>query len=185
MYENSPCGVILMGHAVSFRFLSITNYIKHLPFIEENYIAIIIDIELSPSPDVMHIAFAFMSISVLDLVFTVITSSSRRDYTVSMPDGSARTHSYVWTQSIEFQSCPHEEVLSAAPASQQLSVDQIFVMYDSSNQLIRFATSNKIGSIHSKKQRSAKTHDRAIKHRVCYTCVPGAHKQTYTARVYL
>ncbi|XP_016374163.1 nidogen-1-like [Sinocyclocheilus rhinocerous] len=79
----------------------------------------------------------------------LITSSSRRDYTVSMPDGSVRTHSYLWTQSIKFQSCPHEEVLSAVPASQQLSVDQIFVMYDSSNQLIRFAMSNKIGSIHS------------------------------------
>uniref|UniRef100_A0A8C2E666 Nidogen 1b n=1 Tax=Cyprinus carpio TaxID=7962 RepID=A0A8C2E666_CYPCA len=80
---------------------------------------------------------------------SLITSSSRRDYTVSMPDGSVRTHSYLWTQSIKFQSCPHEEVLSAVPASQQLSVDQIFVMYDSGNQLIRFAMSNKIGSIHS------------------------------------
>uniref|UniRef100_A0A672QGY6 Nidogen 1b n=1 Tax=Sinocyclocheilus grahami TaxID=75366 RepID=A0A672QGY6_SINGR len=79
----------------------------------------------------------------------LITSSSQRDYIVSMPDGSVRTHSFLWTQSIKFQSCPHEEVLSAVPASQQLSVDQIFVMYDSSNQLIRFAMSNKIGSIHS------------------------------------
>uniref|UniRef100_A0A673G3M9 Nidogen-1-like n=1 Tax=Sinocyclocheilus rhinocerous TaxID=307959 RepID=A0A673G3M9_9TELE len=79
----------------------------------------------------------------------LITSSSRRDYIVSMPDGSVRTHSFLWTQNIKFQSCPHEEVLSAVPASQQLSVDQIFVMYDSSNQLIRFAMSNKIGSIHS------------------------------------
>ncbi|XP_067287104.1 nidogen-1-like isoform X2 [Pseudorasbora parva] len=79
----------------------------------------------------------------------LITSSSRRDYTVSMPDGSISTHSYLWTQSIRFQSCPHEELTHSTPASQQLSVDQIFVMYDSSNQLIRFAMSNKIGSIHS------------------------------------
>ncbi|XP_016359718.1 nidogen-1-like [Sinocyclocheilus anshuiensis] len=79
----------------------------------------------------------------------LITSSSRRDYIVSMPDGSVRTLSFLWTQNIKFQSCPHEEVLSAVPVSQQLSVDQIFVMYDSSNQLIRFAMSNKIGSIHS------------------------------------
>ncbi|KAI2658943.1 Nidogen-1 [Labeo rohita] len=79
----------------------------------------------------------------------VITSSSRRDYTVNMPDGSVRTYSYLWTQNIKFQSCSHEEVMSAVPASQQLSVDQIFVMYDASNQLIRFAMSNKIGSIHS------------------------------------
>ncbi|XP_050978826.1 nidogen-1 [Labeo rohita] len=79
----------------------------------------------------------------------LITSSSRRDYTVNMPDGSVRTYSYLWTQNIKFQSCSHEEVMSAVPASQQLSVDQIFVMYDASNQLIRFAMSNKIGSIHS------------------------------------
>ncbi len=118
----------------------------------------------------MHVvAFAFMSIacclyqsSIFSVMFTVITSSSRRDYTVSMPEGSARTHSYLWTQSIKFQSCPHEEVLSAAPASQQLSVDQIFVMYDSSNQLIRFAMSNKIGSIHSKKH--VNIHNLVLKH---------------------
>ncbi|KAK9966993.1 hypothetical protein ABG768_004067 [Culter alburnus] len=79
----------------------------------------------------------------------LITSSSRRDYTVNMPDGSVRKHSYLWTQSIRFQSCPHEELMSSVPDSQQLSVDQIFVMYDSGNQLIRFAMSNKIGSIHS------------------------------------
>lgn len=79
----------------------------------------------------------------------MITSSSRRDYTVNMPDGSVRKHSYLWTQSIRFQSCPHEELMSSVPDSQQLSVDQIFVMYDSGNQLIRFAMSNKIGSIHS------------------------------------
>ncbi|XP_043107714.1 LOW QUALITY PROTEIN: nidogen-1-like [Puntigrus tetrazona] len=78
----------------------------------------------------------------------LITSSSRREYTVSAPDGSVRSHSYVWTQSVEFQSCPHEELPSAVP-SQQLSVDQIFVMFDSGNQLIRFAMSNKIGSVHS------------------------------------
>ncbi len=134
----------------------------------------------------MHVvAFAFMSIacclyqsSIFSVMFTVITSSSRRDYTVSMPDGSARTHSYLWTQSIKFQSCPHEEVLSAAPASQQLSVDQIFVMYDSSNQLIRFAMSNKIGSIHSKKL-SAKTHDKATKHWVLSLYVSLEHRSSH------
>lgn len=79
----------------------------------------------------------------------LITSSSRRDYTVNMADGSVHTRSYVWTQTIKFQSCPHEEIMSSVPPSQQLSVDQIFVMYDAGNQLIRFAMSNKIGSIHS------------------------------------
>ncbi|XP_051529265.1 nidogen-1-like [Myxocyprinus asiaticus] len=79
----------------------------------------------------------------------LITSSSRRDYTINMPDGSTHTRSYLWTQNIKFQSCPHEEVMRSVPPSQQLSIDQIFVMYDSNNQLIRYAMSNKIGSIHS------------------------------------
>ncbi|KAA0707379.1 Nidogen-1 [Triplophysa tibetana] len=77
----------------------------------------------------------------------LITSSSRRDYTVNMPDGSGHTRSYLWTQTIRFQSCPHQEDMSSTPPSQQLSVDQIFVMYDAGNQLIRFAMSNKIGPI--------------------------------------
>nr|XP_055040010.1 nidogen-1-like isoform X2 [Misgurnus anguillicaudatus] len=76
-----------------------------------------------------------------------ITSSSRRDYTVNMPDGSVQMRSYMWKQSITFKSCPHEAL--SVPPSQQLSVDQIFVMYDAGNQLIRYAMSNKIGSVHS------------------------------------
>ncbi|KAM3864903.1 nidogen-1-like [Diretmus argenteus] len=79
----------------------------------------------------------------------LITSFSNRDYTVSLPDGSIQTRSYQWRQTITFQTCPHDEATRAAPATQQLSVDQIFVMYDVGNQLIRYAMSNKIGSIHS------------------------------------
>ncbi|TRY83857.1 hypothetical protein DNTS_030091 [Danionella cerebrum] len=80
---------------------------------------------------------------------SLITSSSRREYIINMPDGRTQTHSYLWTQNIRFEGCPHEDILSTVPSSQQLSVDQVFVMYDSGNQLIRFAMSNKIGSIHS------------------------------------
>ncbi|XP_056136389.1 nidogen-1-like [Lampris incognitus] len=79
----------------------------------------------------------------------LITSSSNRDYTVSLPDDSVETRSYSWRQTITFQSCPHDNAANTAPPTQQLSVDQIFVMYDSENQLIRYAMSNKIGSIHS------------------------------------
>ncbi|KAJ8285030.1 hypothetical protein COCON_G00038800 [Conger conger] len=78
----------------------------------------------------------------------MITSTSTRDYTVSLSDGSTQARSYQWRQSIVFQGCPHDEASRAALASQQLSVDQIFVMYDPSNQLIRYAMSNKIGSVH-------------------------------------
>ncbi|XP_029480837.1 nidogen-1-like [Oncorhynchus nerka] len=79
----------------------------------------------------------------------LITSSSNRDYTVSLPDGSVQTKAYQWRQTITYQSCPNDEQVRAVQSTQQLSVDQIFVMYDSGNQLIRYAMSNKIGSIHS------------------------------------
>lgn len=79
----------------------------------------------------------------------MITSSSNREYTIVSPDGSAQTRSYQWRQTIAFDSCPHDEAIGAAPPTQQLSVDQIFVMFDDANLLIRYAMSNKIGSIHS------------------------------------
>uniref|UniRef100_A0A7N8YJ83 Nidogen 1b n=1 Tax=Mastacembelus armatus TaxID=205130 RepID=A0A7N8YJ83_9TELE len=78
----------------------------------------------------------------------LITSSSSRDYTVTSPDGTTQTRSYQWRQTITFQSCPHDEAIGAAPSTQQLSVDQIFVLFDASNNLMRYAMSNKIGSIH-------------------------------------
>lgn len=78
----------------------------------------------------------------------MITSSSNRDYTVTAPDGTVQTRSYQWRQTITFQSCPHDETARAWPSTQQLSVDQIFVMFDADNSLIRYATSNKIGSVH-------------------------------------
>ncbi|XP_053275519.1 nidogen-1 [Pleuronectes platessa] len=77
----------------------------------------------------------------------LITSSSNRDYTITSPDGTVQTRSYQWRQTISFQSCPHHQVTGAAPSTQQLSVDQIFVMFDADNNLTRYAMSNKIGSV--------------------------------------
>ncbi|XP_037621658.1 nidogen-1-like [Sebastes umbrosus] len=79
----------------------------------------------------------------------LITSSSNRDYTITSPDGDVQTRSYQWRQTVTFQGCPHDEATRTAPSTQQLSVDQIFVMFDSGNRLIRYAMSNKIGSVHS------------------------------------
>ncbi|XP_035515566.1 nidogen-1-like [Morone saxatilis] len=78
-----------------------------------------------------------------------ITSSSNRDYTVTSPDGTVQTRSYQWRQTVTFQSCPHDEATRPAPSTQQLSVDQIFVMFDADNNLVRYAMSNRIGSVHS------------------------------------
>ncbi|CAG5946420.1 unnamed protein product [Menidia menidia] len=77
----------------------------------------------------------------------LITSSSSREYTINAPDGSIQTRSYQWRQTITFKSCPHGEAPGATQSTQQLSVDQIFVMFDPQNHLIRYAMSNKIGSV--------------------------------------
>ncbi|XP_068178370.1 nidogen-1-like [Antennarius striatus] len=77
----------------------------------------------------------------------LITSSSSRDYTVTAPDGAVQTRSYQWRQTITYQSCRHGDA-AEAPPTQQLSVDQIFVMFDSNNHLIRYAMSNRVGPVH-------------------------------------
>lgn len=81
----------------------------------------------------------------------LITSSSTRDYVVSFPDGSTETRTYQWRQTITFQSCQHDESSREMKPTQMLSVDQIFVMYDANNELIRFAMSNKIGDVNGGK----------------------------------
>ncbi|KAJ8250724.1 hypothetical protein COCON_G00226460 [Conger conger] len=78
----------------------------------------------------------------------IITSSATRDYTLNHPDGTTETRTFQWRQTVLFQSCPHDESSRNVVPTQQLSVDQVFVMYDVGNQLVRYAMSNKIGSIH-------------------------------------
>ncbi|KAM9364369.1 nidogen-1 [Pholidichthys leucotaenia] len=77
----------------------------------------------------------------------LVTSSSTRDYTVSLPDGSSETRMYQWRQTITFQSCQHSEPMRDIKPTQRLSVSNIFVMYDANNQIIRFAMANKIGDV--------------------------------------
>lgn len=79
----------------------------------------------------------------------MITSSSNREYTVASPDGDVQTRSYQLRQTITYQSCRHGEASGPATSTQQLSVDHVFVMFEADNRLIRYAMSNKIGSIHS------------------------------------
>ncbi|KAM8878100.1 nidogen-1-like [Spinachia spinachia] len=78
----------------------------------------------------------------------LITSSSNREYTVTSPDGDEQTRSYQLRQTLTFEGCTHGEASGAEPSTQQLSVDHIFVMFEAHNHLIRYATSNKIGSVH-------------------------------------
>lgn len=76
----------------------------------------------------------------------LITSSSTRDYKLTLPDGSTQTRTYQWRQTITFQSCQHGDALRDMRATQMLNVDQVFVMYDA-NDIIRFAMTNKVGDV--------------------------------------
>ncbi|XP_066238939.1 nidogen-1 isoform X1 [Saccopteryx leptura] len=79
----------------------------------------------------------------------VITSSSTRQYTVTEPeqDGAApsNVHTYQWRQTITFQDCIHDDPRLAAPSTQQLSVDSVFVLYNQEERILRYALSNSIG----------------------------------------
>lgn len=77
----------------------------------------------------------------------LITSSSTREYVISQPERSSETRSYTFRETISFQGCQHDDSSRDVPPTQMLSVDQVFVMYDMSEQLLRYAMSNKIGDI--------------------------------------
>lgn len=64
-------------------------------------------------------------------------------------DGVASTYTgaYQWRQTISFDECIHDDSLHAASATQQLSVDSIFVLYNRDEQILRYAMSNSIGPI--------------------------------------
>ncbi|KAK7149062.1 hypothetical protein R3I93_013158 [Phoxinus phoxinus] len=77
----------------------------------------------------------------------LISSSSTRDYVINLQDGSTQSRSYTFRETITFQGCQHDEPGRATPPAQMLSVDQVFVMYDMGEQLLRYAMSNKIGDV--------------------------------------
>uniref|UniRef100_A0A669DFL5 Nidogen 1 n=1 Tax=Oreochromis niloticus TaxID=8128 RepID=A0A669DFL5_ORENI len=77
----------------------------------------------------------------------LITSSSTRDYVVTLPDGSRETRRYQWRETISFNGCYHSETLRDMKPTQMLSMDHIFAIYDPGQRLIRFALTSKIGDI--------------------------------------
>uniref|UniRef100_A0AAX7THR8 Nidogen 1a n=1 Tax=Astatotilapia calliptera TaxID=8154 RepID=A0AAX7THR8_ASTCA len=77
----------------------------------------------------------------------LITSSSTRDYVVTLQDGSRETRRYQWRETISFNGCYHSETLRDMKPTQMLSVDHIFAIYDPAQRLIRFALTSKIGDI--------------------------------------
>ncbi|TRY69843.1 hypothetical protein DNTS_012936 [Danionella cerebrum] len=77
----------------------------------------------------------------------LITSSSSRECLLKLPDGSSRSFSFTVRETITFQSCSLDEASRSTPATQMLSIDQVFVMYDMGERLLRFAMTNKIGDV--------------------------------------
>uniref|UniRef100_A0A803SR35 Nidogen 1 n=1 Tax=Anolis carolinensis TaxID=28377 RepID=A0A803SR35_ANOCA len=111
---------------------------------------------------------------------SVITSSSTREYTVTEPErgGTSPTYTvpYQWRQTISFDECIYDDSHHPVSATQQLSVDSIFVLYNTDEQILRYAMSNSIGPIGEGRS-----------HNPCYTgthgcdtnavCRPGANNQ--------
>uniref|UniRef100_A0A671SMH8 Nidogen-1-like n=1 Tax=Sinocyclocheilus anshuiensis TaxID=1608454 RepID=A0A671SMH8_9TELE len=77
----------------------------------------------------------------------LITASSTREYVINLQDRSTQSRSYKFRETITFQGCQHDEVVRTLPSTQMLNVDQVFVMYDTGEQLLRYAMSNKIGDV--------------------------------------
>uniref|UniRef100_A0A3B3DVC5 Nidogen 1a n=2 Tax=Oryzias melastigma TaxID=30732 RepID=A0A3B3DVC5_ORYME len=77
----------------------------------------------------------------------LITSSSTRDYEVTMPDRPTETRTYQWRQTIIFKSCQHDDSMREVKPSQTLNVDQVLVLYDRNNKILRYAMSNKVGDV--------------------------------------
>nr|XP_034964284.1 nidogen-1 [Zootoca vivipara] len=82
---------------------------------------------------------------------SVITSSSTREYTVTEPERDGVSPSYTvpyqWRQTITFEECIHDDSHHPVSATQQLSVDSVFVLYNRDEQILRYAMSNSIGPI--------------------------------------
>nr|XP_032818339.1 nidogen-1-like [Petromyzon marinus] len=94
----------------------------------------------------------------------VVTSTSLREYVVDYGSGRTETFRQTWKQNITYQSCPHDDGEGGVqvPHTQRLSVGRIFTLYDASGLILRYATTNKIGSITDEADQSAcydGTHD--------------------------
>uniref|UniRef100_A0A8C1RKC4 Nidogen 1a n=1 Tax=Cyprinus carpio TaxID=7962 RepID=A0A8C1RKC4_CYPCA len=77
----------------------------------------------------------------------LITASSTREYVINLQDQSTQSRSFKFRETITFEGCQHDEVVRALPSTQMLSVDQVFVMYDRGEELLRYAMTNKIGDV--------------------------------------
>ncbi|XP_078262826.1 uncharacterized protein nid2a isoform X4 [Rhinoraja longicauda] len=74
---------------------------------------------------------------------SAVTSTAYRDYSVEAGNGEKQTLRYQLKQNITYYDCEHAQ--KTIPDAQQLNADHIFVLYDRNEQVVRYATINRIG----------------------------------------
>uniref|UniRef100_UPI00398F2778 uncharacterized protein nid2a isoform X2 n=1 Tax=Pristiophorus japonicus TaxID=55135 RepID=UPI00398F2778 len=74
---------------------------------------------------------------------SAMTSTAYREYSVESGNGETQTLRYQLRQNITYYDCEHAP--RTMPATQQLNADRIFVLYDQSEQVVRYAMINQIG----------------------------------------
>ncbi|XP_069773131.1 nidogen-2 isoform X2 [Narcine bancroftii] len=76
---------------------------------------------------------------------SAITSTAYRDYSVVSGNGEVQTLRYHLRQNITYYDCEHAP--KAIPDPQNLTAERIFVLYDWSEQVVRYAMINQIGPV--------------------------------------
>ncbi|XP_043553578.1 uncharacterized protein nid2a isoform X3 [Chiloscyllium plagiosum] len=111
----------------------------------QNYLSIATEIE-GELPDIAQ--GATVQIQPYDELYyrssSAITSTTYREYSVETRNGGTQTLRYQLRQNITYYDCEHAP--RTIPASQQLNVDRIFVLYDESEKVVRYAMINQIGA---------------------------------------
>ncbi|XP_014375969.1 nidogen-2 [Alligator sinensis] len=76
---------------------------------------------------------------------SAVTSTSHREYSLLFGHHN-QTLSYRLHQNVTFRDCPHARARRTMPATQQLSVERVFALYNEEEQVLRYAVTNQIGS---------------------------------------
>ncbi|XP_038634628.1 uncharacterized protein nid2a isoform X4 [Scyliorhinus canicula] len=74
---------------------------------------------------------------------SAMTSTAYREYSVESRNGETQTLRFQLRQNITYYDCEHAP--RTIPSTQQLNADRIFVLYDQSEQVVRYAMINQIG----------------------------------------
>nr|XP_033808788.1 nidogen-2 [Geotrypetes seraphini] len=74
-----------------------------------------------------------------------VTSTAYREYSISSNRGETQRLSYRLRQNLTFQGCSHAH--NIFPGTQKLTVDRVFVLYNTDEKILRYAMTSHIGPI--------------------------------------